>query len=359
MNMKRTLLLVICGLAMLLAPVSARAQVRDDGAFFSAQTKSELSTRIDDLRSRTGKKVVIETYTAVPAELRSDVSASDFWDRWIKSRGKANGADVMVLITRDPGHLEVGSSEAMRTSGAFTAADHRAVSSAMASYFKSREFDSGILRAMSVIEAQLKSGTTAARNAGGGNSAPAPTSASPNAGRGTGGVYGSSTPQPRSTCGFGGFGSLICVGIAVVGIFLLMKGILGSRRQMQQPPFGGQYGQQSPPPPGGYPYGGGGGGGGGFGRGVAGGVLGGLLGGWLGNRVFGQGQHGSSSVSPPPADNNFTPADPGPASSGFDFDSGGGGGGADFGGGGGADFGGGGGGGDSGGGGDASSGSDF
>lgn len=360
MNIKQRLpYLVILSLVLLAAPVSASAQVRDDGNFFSPQTEQQLADRINDLRSRAGKKVVIETYPAIPAELRAEASAADFWDRWITSRGKAEGADVMILITRDPGHLEVGSSLAMRTSGAFTATDHRAVSAAMAPYFKAKDFDTGVLKGLSVIEERIKPGATPSRGA------PAPAQTGSNRSGGTSGVYGSGgtgsgggvgTAQPRSSCGTGGMGSLLCVGIAVIGIFLLLRRVFSGSRQMQPPPYGGQYGQPGypPPPPGGYPYGGGGGGGG-FGRGMAGGVLGGLLGGWLGNRAFGQGQQHSSASNP--MDNNSTPVDPGPTSSGFDFDAGGGGGssGSDFGGGGG-DIGGG---GDSGGGGDASSGSDF
>jgi len=347
MNMKRLLPLVIFSLALLLMPATTPAQVRDDGNFFSPQTTQELSTRIEDLRSRTGKKVVVETYASIPADLRADSSAADFWDRWIKSRGKANGADVMILITRDPGHLEVGSSQAMRTSGAFTTTDHRAVRDAMAPSFKAKEFDVGILKGLSVIEERIRPGTNASR---------ASASSPPAASTGSG-AYGRSTTTappatPRTSCGAGGMGSLVCVGLAVVAVFLLIRGMFAGRRQMQPPPYGGQYGQPgyppAPPPPGGYPYGGGGGGG--FGRNVAGGVLGGLLGSWIGNRTFGQGQHGSSSST---MDNNINPVDPGPASSGFDFDAGGGGGGGSS----GADFGGGG--GDSGGGGDASSGSDF
>jgi hypothetical protein len=318
--------------------------IRDDGSFFSPDTEQRVQQTLDRIQQRHGKNVFIETYDAPPASVPTgggEAARDQAFNRWMISRGKELGADVLVLITKNPSHLQVGSSDAMKNSGAFTADDYLATRDQMLPLFKQRNFDEGIIRAVDSIERRLAQNTGPER-------APAPARSGSSGAQtyppgyppppGSGSSNRTSTPQPTPTqvgCGGGGIGSLVCLAIVVIGAFMLLRGMMARRSGYGGGPVPGGpgYGQ---PGYGGY----GGGGGGGFGSGFGGGLLGGLLSGWLFNRTTHGG--GGAFGGGPPVGGGLPPTDPsnyggggeGFSSAGGDF-GGGGGGGGDFGGGGG------------------------
>jgi uncharacterized membrane protein YgcG len=340
--------------ALLLACSPARAQVNDSAGLLSAQGKSDVESRIDRVRQRTGKTIVVETYPQIPADQRSAFDAAankgKFYDDWISKRGLATKADVLLLINMDPGRAEIGESTRTRDAGLFTGTDRRRVlDEALVPSLKSKKYDQGIVQAVDAIGSALEN------NAKRGGAA-VPTAA-PAAGKTPAAPPSGSTSSPRSAptggvCGMGGgLGSILCLAAAGLILFTIVRRIFARRNT---PPGGGYgapgYGQPAPGQPGygqpgygqpGYPPQQGGG----LGRGLLGGLLGGVLGGAAYDHFRGGSQASANPVDPNatggagplPPDTGFSP---GPndfeSSSGADFDSGSGG--ADFGGGGG-DFG--------------------
>ena len=362
-------------------PAARAGTLRDGADFFGAEAERTVTQTLDRIQQRHGKNVVIETYAAPPSSVPaggSEAARNEAYRQWLDRRGTELKADVMVLVTRNPSRVEVGSSTAMRNSGAFTADDHRATSDLILPQFRQRNFDEGILQAVQSIDRRLGQNTGPERNTAGTGAAgvPAPGTRSDASGGRSSPTYppppgqSNRAPAPQGSpgiaCGGGGMGSLLCLGVVVIGGVMLFRRMMAGRAGYGGGPGQPGYGQPGPGQPGygqpgygqpgygqpGYgqpgPYGGGygqpgyGAGGGGFGRGVMGGVLGGLLGGWLMNRTAQGGPGalgGGGSVDPnaghPPG---LPPTDPstfgdsgggGFTSSGGDF----GGGGGDFGGG--------------------------
>jgi uncharacterized protein len=359
-----TILLALLATALVPAPHARAGSLRDEADFFSPETEQRVTQALDQIQQRRGKNVVVETYAAPPSSIPTggdERARNEAYHQWAVERGRATRADVVVLITRNPSHLRVDSSSALRQSGAFTDADQTAAANAMLPAFRQKNFDQGILDGLAFIDRKLAqatgpdrssgaaSGSTPSRSSGSGSAAYPPP---------PGGSCRSTTPPPASPSprmiGCGGGGSMLCLLVVIIGGFLFFRSIMSRRSGYgggSNPPGG--YGAP-PPPPGGYGQPGYGqpgyGRGGGFGSGLGGGLLGGLLGGWLMNRSSHGSTGGAFGGSDPNAGSHpqgLPPTDPSTfGGGGADF----GGGGGDFGGGGG-DFGGGGGGGDAGGGG--------
>jgi uncharacterized protein len=366
-----TVLFALLAPAFLAAPRVNAASLRDDGNFFSPDAEQRVAQALDEIQQRRGKNVVVETYEAPPASVQTggdERTRNESYRQWAAQRGQSTGADLVVLVTRSPGHIQVASRQALKQSGAFTAADETAAANAMAPAFRQKNFDQGILDGLAFIDRKLAQATGPERSTGatgGGTQSRATGSGSaaypppPGGGSSRTPAPVPSSPSPRVGCGGG---SMLCLLVAIIGGFLLIRKMMARRSGYGGGTPPGGYGAPPPPPGpygGGYGQGGYGQGGygrgGGFGSGLGGGLLGGLLGGWLMNRSSHGSTGGAFGGSDPNAGSHpqgLPPTDPSTfGGGGADF----GGGGADFGGGGGADFGGGGdvggGGGDSGGGG--------
>jgi uncharacterized protein len=354
-------LALLLALAFVPAGAARAGSLRDDADFFSPEAEQRVTQLLDQIQQRRGKNVVVETYASPPSSIPTggdEGTRNEAYHQWAVQRGQATRADVVVLITRNPSHLRVDSSRALKQSGVFTEADQTAAANAMLAAFRQKAYDQGILDGLAYIDRKLAAATGPERATG---AAGAPTPS-----RSTGGSSanyppppgGSSAPPPSAPMRVGcGGGSMLCLVVAIIGAVLLVRSMMSRRSG-----YGGGFpvgGAGAPPPPPG-PYGGGYGqpgygqpSRGGFGSGFGGGILGGLLGGWLMNRS----SHGSTGgafggdPAAPSHPQGLPPTDPSTfGGGGGDFGGGGGdfsGGGGDFGGGGG-----GGGGGDSGGGGD-------
>ena len=346
---------VLVSLALSLTPAARAAILRDGADFFSPGAESQVTQTLDRIEQRHGKNVVIESHPSPPPSVPtggSEAARNQAYREWLDRRGTELGADVMILVTRSPSRVEVGSSKAMRSSGAFTENDHRATRDLILPQFRQKNFDEGILQAVQFIDRRLGQNTGPERNAAGmgaGTTSGSGTDAS--AGRSRPGYppppgQSNRAPAPQGSpallCG-GGMGSLLCLAVVVIGGVFIFRRMMAGRSG-----HGGGYGQPGHGQPS-YgqpgPYGGGYGqpgyGGGGFGRGVMGGVLGGLLGGWLMNRSAhggptALGDRGGADTGaghppglPPTDPSTFADSGGGFTSSGGDF----GGGGGDFGGG--------------------------
>lgn len=306
-------------------------EIRDTAQIFLPATVTDVTARLRSVREKTGLEVTVETFAKPPADRLARIqtatssSAKDkVYTEWLIERAQTLQAKgVFVLISQNPGHLQVWFDRQTQARGA-TKADRDRLRVALLDSFRKREFDAGLtaltgevetlstsLKPASAVKTMIAEHKAPPRN---GDVAPA------------GNRF---APQRNQAAGGAGMGSIfwwIVGGVVLLVVFSfigrLIRGITGG---------GGGYGQQP-----GY-----GGGGGGFMGNMMGGLFGAVAGNWIYNSFFG-GHHG----------NTFGGTDHTSSMGGNDFGGGGGGdfGGGDFGGGGdwgGGDFG-----GDSGGGGD-------
>jgi uncharacterized membrane protein YgcG len=324
---------------------SSKAQVVYDGGFFAADAVSSANQKLADIDQNFGRQMRVETFAEIPAELRdkySEQNKRQFFQNWTRQRAEAEGIrGVMVLICKNPSSLQVEVGGDTLKSGVITQADRSAISNALLSSSRQKNYDQGLQGAVDKFAAALANEPAEAPAA---SAAPAPSTPS-NTGNASGPPKPYNLPGPTrvptATRSFSWGGLLIIAAVIFIGLSLIRRLFgIGGRSSSY-----GNYGSYGAGP--GY---GGYGGGGGFGRGVGGGLLGGLLGSWIGHRMFTpHDYHSGGTSAPPPPDNSGGFSEPPPS----DFSSGGGsafGGGGDFGGGGssGGDF--------SSGGGDASSG---
>ena len=97
------------------SPMAARAaqpRVDDKAGFFSPETVSKVNGIVQQIKQQSGRDLVVETYPSIPDELQDrfrQEGKSAFFPQWLGEQAKAQGVNgVMVLITKDPAHLEVG-----------------------------------------------------------------------------------------------------------------------------------------------------------------------------------------------------------------------------------------------------------
>src|SRR5687768_18095299 len=99
-------LAVLTALTLLAAAAPARAQVRDQADVFSPDAEQKAQQAIDQIQQKHKKRLLIESYAAVPAEKRAELQAKgtrQFFHDWALERGKAEKLDgVLVLLSLNP-----------------------------------------------------------------------------------------------------------------------------------------------------------------------------------------------------------------------------------------------------------------
>ena len=281
-------------MVLALSTLATAAQVKDGAGFFSPGTVAQADAKLTELKQKYRHGVMVETYADLPAELRGKVdgneaSARQAYNTFGAMRANSLGADVYVLIVRNPSKLEVSASNDVSRSG-LTSTGREGLRQELLTGFRAKRFDDALLGMTASLEQTY--GNLAAR--GGSTPAALPPG---NAGSNSSRAPTTPTPAPPAQRTGSGF-NLGCIGFVVIAVVILL--VISLIRRL----FAGRsagYGGNAPPPgygQGNYGAGGYGGGyppqgGGGFGRGIAGGLLGGLFGSWLGGNVFGQ-NHASS-----------------------------------------------------------------
>lgn len=357
----------LLGLALLTSgAVAQAADISDQAGFFSTEAVTKANQDIRDIEKKSGHEILIETHAAVPSAKVDAVANMDqkqrdqFYQNWVQERAKETKANgTVILITKEPGHIEVWSSRKLRDVG-FNQTDHKRIKDAMVDGFRAKDYDGALKDTVSEIgTAYSKVRRTSA----------APAIQTENGLNDHAPVQAQHIPVRRA--GMGWFPVILIVGVVLFAMMIIsvLSRLFSGGGRGYGGPAGPGYGQPGYGP-GGYGPGPGygGGGGGGFLQNMAGGLFGAVAGNWLYNAWGGNSAHAHENYPTGPVGGgglfgggDNSQSDGGDFVSGGDFNNGGGGGG-DFGGGGG-DFGGGGGdfggGGDSGGGGDFSGGGDF
>jgi uncharacterized protein len=288
------------------------AGVKDDGGFFSKEAIEKANAEIKKIKDKYKKDVVIETYKAVPADKQDQLSRAnktqrnELFGNWVEERARQLELDgILVLITREPPHIQVGVGKNTRQK-AFTVANRDELAKRMLARFRDNKYDDALVDGTSFIFTTIRGHTKFSENP-------------------------DQTPAGAITDWKGWICPVLAIGAGIWLVFALIRAF-SSR--------GGYAGAGAGAAPGGAW------GGGGFMTGLLGGLFGAMAGNWIYNSFFG-GHHGGGWGSSAHAGEPDHSADLGPddhgegfTSTGGDFgDSGGDAGGGDFGGG---DFGGGG-----------------
>lgn len=266
-------------------------RVKDDAGFFSAETVREADRLIAQVKKDTGRDFVVESFPGIPAALRDEfgrMNRDEFYRNWASGRARHIGVNgVYVLIVRDPSHIELAWSRSGKP--ALTDAQGRELNQLLVSGFQRRDYDAALLSAVRYFAARTLGATTdGGGSAGGTRNAPPGSPSRP-------GLPGGGNPLGGLLGGGRGMGTWICLGVTVLIVFMIVRGLRrgfggGAREDGVGQPYGqggGLPGREQPG--GGAGFGGGaygGGGGGGFGRGIMGGLLGGLLGGYAADRYL-------------------------------------------------------------------------
>ena len=316
---------------------TAVAEVRDEAHFFSAGAVAQANETIQEIKQRSKKDLLIETVRQVPEYKSDEANSSDekvkgrFFANWAIQRARAEGINgIYVLITREPGHVEVVVGNQTRT--IFPDEKRHRLSQLLLTHFRQKEYDEGLLAAVKDVRSVLASAPTAGKvtaapvnpNRPGHNqpTVPSPTVPSPT-------VPQRPVPGGRAGAAGGSWLPWLGIGLAVVVGIWLLSAVLRAISGNQQRPYGAGYGGPGPYGGGPSPYGGYGGygGGGGFFSNMMGGLFGAAAGSWLYDQFSGghslhggYGQMGGSpTIGSTPDLRDTDPHDTGYSAEGGDF----------------------------------------
>jgi uncharacterized protein len=290
----------------------AVAEVRDEAHFFSAQAVTKANETVKEIKQRHKKDLLIETVRHVPENKKDEATSSDgkvktrFFANWAVERARMEGVNgIYVLITREPGHVEVVVGN--QTQAVFSNEERHHLSQLLLKHLRQKEYDEGLLAAVNHVRAVLGS----APSAGAPVAAPSTHSQLPN----------HRAPAPDGRLGSAGGSWMRWLGIGLAALLALwlvsavLRAISGNQTRPVTAGFGGSGGTGGPGPygsPGGY----GGYGGGGLFPSLMGGLFGAAAGSWLydqfsggHSRVGGYGHMDSSPTSgatPDARDTDYT-----------------------------------------------------
>ena len=140
---------------------AATSGVEDGASFFGAEAVQKAQNQIKEIKSQLNKDVLIETFKTVPADrqagqnLQGEEARRRFFRKWVDDRIRETQLHgVCVLITRSPGHVEVGVSEDTLKKG-FTADDRNKLGKLLLERFEAKKFDEGLLDGVRLVQDTL------------------------------------------------------------------------------------------------------------------------------------------------------------------------------------------------------------
>lgn len=160
-------ILGIIGLQRAAFAAGAEPRVSDGGVFFSREALSEAEDVIRLIRRAFDRDVVVETYAAIPEELKDDLARDGkekFYENWLNRRAKVRGVrGVFVLMTREPGRVQVGVDRPTRRR-LFTVDDRETLRGILASAFRARQFDRGLLEGVRFVRLRMAQNSAGERD---------------------------------------------------------------------------------------------------------------------------------------------------------------------------------------------------
>jgi len=141
----------------------ADPHVIDGGMFFSEEAVSEADDIIRSIKQGYDRDVVVDTYDSIPDDLKDDLARDGrekFYEDWLNRRARQLGVHgVFVLMTREPGRVQVGVDRPTRRRD-FTVADRESLREILASAFRARQFDRGLLDGLRFVRQRMAENTS-------------------------------------------------------------------------------------------------------------------------------------------------------------------------------------------------------
>lgn len=277
-------------MALLLLGANAfGSAVRDEAKMFSERTVELAQAHLDRLERSTNIPVVIETIEHVPglAKGASPREKREAINEVAKRRdSQIRDEGIYILISRDDRLISQPLVRA-RLEGIVPEGRRDAIREAFIEEFKREEYDTGLVKGVSMIEKVLEGHKVATPHVGGRAGAAPP--------------IGAGARRGHVGGGSGVFGTFLLIGLGILAVLILLRvlgGLFGRSAGAGYPgQMGGMGGPRPGMGPGGY-YGGGpgyGGRGGGFFSGLLGGLGGAIAGNWLYDQM--SGRHGGGMTS--------------------------------------------------------------
>jgi len=172
--LRRAALALIVGgwLGAALPAHAAGPEVKDQAGFFSAATVQKANDELKAIQRLYHAEVLVETFATVPnnkAELVKAMGAAErerFYAGWVKERILAAGdKGIQILITKQPGHAQVGLSDEIKKRQAFTQKDRDDVTNALVADLRKNDADAGLLDALKLVRERLDVHVPAANEA--------------------------------------------------------------------------------------------------------------------------------------------------------------------------------------------------
>jgi hypothetical protein len=131
---------------------------KDAGGFFGSETLKTAAARVTELETQLNLPVLIETFPAIPAELRQNLDLLDvpvrekLFAEWAQDRLKRAGVDgVGLLLCKDPPRLQVALGEKARAK-LFTPANRRTLVTMFSNAHREKRADEGLIALLRMIE---------------------------------------------------------------------------------------------------------------------------------------------------------------------------------------------------------------
>ena len=249
--------------------------VKDDGHFFSAETVESANAKIHKIEAATGLKIHVLTLAELPAgdvdevaKMSADARSKYFQGLIAQKLATEKGAGIFFLACQKPSHLRVEPFGGLHARG-YSKEDSETIEKLCLKGFRSHEYDKTLESFVSRLEtifAHLKP------HASNGHSQPGDSQKGHASSTSTHEQHRHVNPLPVGTHqapSGGGMGSLIVLGIVVVGVIFLIRMLSGSAGGGGVPGMGG----------------------GGMMGGLMTGLLGAVAGNWIYNNFFGNSAH--------------------------------------------------------------------
>jgi uncharacterized membrane protein YgcG len=139
--------------------LALRPVVLDGADFFKPETIDKADAIIRQIKSATGKDLMVETYPTIPERMHPDYERKGrdgFFRDWVTERGRALRVDgVLILISRDPGRLQIGIGSGV-SGRLFTQRDRQELQQLMTNNFRQSKFDEGLLAGVEFVQKRIE-----------------------------------------------------------------------------------------------------------------------------------------------------------------------------------------------------------
>src|SRR5579862_121022 len=149
-----TLLPILMMVFAMASPAQAMSGIHDNAGVFKSETISTAQDLLHQIRNKSGRDVYVETYPSVPQDREGELQTKGktrFYDEWAEDIGREHAVNgVVILIVKDPGHLEVNVGNVTRKTE-FTVQDRDGLRDKMLADLNENNYDGALIDGLKLI----------------------------------------------------------------------------------------------------------------------------------------------------------------------------------------------------------------